>query len=84
MILLYFIELPPAPVEIQTFCTVIIWRNAANISNYDVIGYEIQLVNSVSNEREFRFVDASATFYKLDPVNDKYFDFVQVYLIRSI
>ena len=60
------IELPPAPVDVQTTCDLIIWRNAPNISYDDIIGYDIQLVNSATKEERILHLEASATFYILE------------------
>ena len=50
-----------------------VWRNAPNISYDDITGYEIQLINSTTNNEEVIFrdnLDASATFYSLDGLNE--------------
>ena len=50
-----------------------VWRNAPNISYDDITGYEIQLINSTTNNEEIIFrdnLDASATFYSLDGLNE--------------
>ena len=65
------IELPPAPVDIQTFCSLIIWRNADNITYEDITGYEIKLINMATNEEVNISLDASATFYSLDKLEDE-------------
>ena len=62
------IELPPPP-DVQTFCDLIFWRNAPNISYDDITGYQIRLVNSVTNKEMIKHLDASATFYNLDKLN---------------
>jgi hypothetical protein len=76
------IELPPAPVHIQTSCSLIIWRNAPNISYEDIIGYEIKLINLATNKEVNISLDASATFYDLDELEDETFKheltFIQV------
>ena len=64
-------ELPPAPVDVQTSCNLIIWRNAPNISYEDIIGYEIKLINLANNEEVMIDLDASATFYDLDELEDE-------------
>ena len=63
-----------------------VWRNAPNISYEDIIGYEIQLINSATNDEEIiirDYLNASATFYSLDGLNEtlkKETTFVQVRL----
>ena len=47
-----------------------VWRNAPNISYDDITGYEILLVNSATNEITTDSLDASATFYNLDNLNE--------------
>ena len=64
-------ELSPAPVDVQTSCNLIIWRNAPNISYEDIIGYEIRLINLVNNEEVMIDLDASATFYNLDELENE-------------
>ena len=66
-----FIELPPAPVDIQTFCDLVVWRNAPNISYGDITGYEIKLINLATNEEVNISLDASATFYSLNELEDE-------------
>ena len=58
------------PVDIQTSCDLVVWRNAPNISYNDITGYEILLVNSATNEIITDSLDASATFYNLDNLNE--------------
>jgi hypothetical protein len=48
------------------------WRNAPNISYEDIIGYEIQFINSATNENVIEFLDASASFYNLDNLNEAF------------
>ena len=65
----------PPPVDIQTSCDLVVWRNAPNISYDDITGYiiEIFLINSATNDEEIIFSDylnASATFYSLDGLNE--------------
>lgn len=59
-------ELPPAPVDVQTSCDLVIWRNAPNTSFEDIDGYDVKLINSATNEELVKHLDASATFYILD------------------
>ena len=50
-----------------------VWRNAPNISYDDITGYVIQLINSVTSNEEVivsDYLDASATFYSLDGLNE--------------
>ena len=61
----------PPPVDIQTSCDLVVWHNAPNISYEDVAGYMIQLINSdVEKVNISDYVDASATFYSLDKLNE--------------
>ena len=65
------LPLPP-PVDIQTSCDLVVWRNAPNISYEDITGYEIQfLINSAAKEEVNISLDASATFYSLDKIEDE-------------
>ena len=49
-----------------------VWRNAPNISYEDITGYEIQfLINSATKEEVNISLDASATFYSLDKLEDE-------------
>lgn len=63
-------EPPPPPVDIQTSCDQVMWRNAPNISCDDITGYEVRLVNNATNEERIKRLDSSATFYKLDELNN--------------
>ena len=61
------------PVDIQTSCNVVVWRNAPNISYEDIIGYRIQLINSDIEEVIISdYLDASATFYNIDELNETF------------
>lgn len=62
-------EPPPPPVDIQTSCDQVVWRNAPNISYDDITGYEVRFVNNATNEETIKRLDSSATFYKLDELN---------------
>ena len=81
-----FIELPPAPVDIQTSCDLVVWRNAPNITYEDITGYEIKLINMATNEEANISLDASATFYSLDKLEDEIFKheltLIQVVIIQ--
>ena len=60
-----------------------VWRNAPNISYEDITGYEIQLINSATNDEIIDYLNASATFYSLDWINETFRSesiFVQVRL----
>ena len=59
----------PPPVDIQTFCDLVVWRNAPNISYDDITGYDIRLVNSAINKEVVTHVDASAMFYSLEELD---------------
>jgi hypothetical protein len=48
------------------------WRNAPNISYDDIIGYEIQFINSAMNQNVTEHLDASASFYNLDNLNEAF------------
>ena len=62
------------------------WRNAPNISYEDITGYEIKLINLATNEEVNISLDASATFYSLDKLEDKTFKhestLIQVVIIQ--
>ena len=63
-------EPPSPPVDIQTSCDQVAWHNAPNISYDDITGYEIRLVNSAKDKEVVKRLDASATFYNLDELNE--------------
>jgi hypothetical protein len=63
----------PPPVDIQTSCDLVVWRNAPNISYEDITGYEIKLLNLATNNEEViisDYLNASATFYSLHWLNE--------------
>ena len=60
----------PPPVDIQTSCDLVVWRNAPNISYDDITGYAILLNNSATNDEEVIILNASATFFSLDGLNE--------------
>ena len=62
----------PPPVDIQTSHDLVVWRNAPNISCEDITGYEIQFINSATNENVTESLNASATFYNLDNLNETF------------
>ena len=70
---IYPVEVPPAPVDVKTLCTVVIWRNAPNISYEDISGYDVRLINLDTHQDMIQRVDASATFYSLDSIEDESF-----------
>ena len=49
-----------------------VWRNAPNISCDDITGYEIQFINSATNENVTESLNASATFYNLENLNETF------------
>ena len=49
-----------------------VWRNAPNISCEDITGYEIQFINSATNENVTESLNASATFYNLENLNEAF------------
>ena len=59
-------EPPPPPVDIQTCCDLVVWRNAPNISYGDITGYDIRLINSAKNREVVSRVQASAMFFSLE------------------
>ena len=62
---------PQPPVDIHSSCDLVIWRNAPNISYEDITGYRIQLINSDIEEVIISdYLDASATFYNIDELNE--------------
>ena len=65
------IELSPAPVDVQISCNLILWRNAPNISHEDIVGYNIKLINLAINKEVIIDLNASATFYNLDELEDE-------------
>ena len=61
----------PPPVDIQTSCDLVVWRNAPNISDDHISGYEIRLVNQAADNLSVIInLDASETFYSLDNLNE--------------
>lgn len=65
------LPLPP-PDDIQTSLDLVVWRNAPNISCDDITGYEIQFINSATNENVTESLNASATFYNLENLNETF------------
>ena len=63
-------EPPPPPVNIQTSCDLVTWHKTLNTSCEEIVGYEIRLVNLVTHEEVVDYLDASATFYSLENVNE--------------
>ena len=57
----------------KTLCSVVIWRNAPNISYEDISGYDVRLINQDTRQEVIRRLDASATFYSFDEVADESF-----------
>lgn len=49
-----------------------VWRNAPNISHDGVIGYEIQFINSATNEKVTKLLSASATFFNLENLEEDF------------
>ena len=49
-----------------------VWHNAPNTSYDDVIGYEIQFINSATNEKVTALLNASATFYNLENLKEDF------------
>lgn len=62
--------LPPKPVDVQSFCSHIVWRNPPNTSFEDITGYDIRLVDPETHREITRQVDTSATFYSLHQIDD--------------
>ena len=60
----------PQPVEVQAFCSHVVWRNSPNISCDIINGYDVRLVNPTTNQSVIRRVDASSTFYHLHQIDD--------------
>jgi hypothetical protein len=48
-----------------------VWRNAPNISYEDITGYEIKLINLATNKEVNISLDASATYYDLDELENE-------------
>ena len=56
---------PMVPVDVQTLCDLVTWRDSPSISYEEIDGYHVQYVNN-ARDREFTIhLDASATFYNL-------------------
>jgi hypothetical protein len=49
----------------------VVWSNAPNISYESITGYEIKLINLATNKEVNISLDASATFYDLDGLEDE-------------
>ena len=65
-------EPPSPPIDIHSSCDVVVWRNAPNISYNDIIRYEIQFINSATNEKVTELLNASATFYNLENLKEDF------------
>ena len=52
-------------VDVQAFCSHVVWRIPSNLPCGYVSGYDIRLVNTVTNQEVVQRVDTSATFYSL-------------------
>ena len=61
---------PIAPVDIQTSCDLVAWRDAPRISYEEIDGYHVQFVNSARDKEVTIHLDASATFYSLHELNE--------------
>ena len=70
---LHVVAPPPKPVDIQTFCNHIIWRNPPNTSCEIVSGYDVQFFDQANNQSVIRHADASGTFYSLNSVDKSSF-----------
>ena len=70
----------PELVDIQAFCTHVVWRKPSDLPCEYISGYDVRLVNLVTNQGVIRRVDDSGTFYSLGYLNDaKESTGVQVY-----
>lgn len=66
--------LPPKPVDVQSFCSHIVWRNPPNTSYYfdHITGYDVKLADSETKQEVIRRVDSSGTFYSLRQMDDAF------------
>ena len=72
-VMCFFSEpLPPKPVDVQSFCSHVIWRNPPNTSFDDITGYDIRLADPDTNQVIIRRVDSSGTFYSLRQMDDAF------------
>ena len=51
------------PSEVESHCSLVTWRNSADVSCEDISGYDIWLFNPDTGEEAVRHVDARGTFY---------------------
>ena len=61
---------PIAPVDVQTSCDLITWRDAPSISYEEVDSYHVLFVNSARDKEFTIHLDASATFYRLHELKE--------------
>ena len=64
----YSFVLFPVPLEIvdvQAFCSHVVWRIPSDLPCGYFGGYDVRLVNTVTNQEVVQRVDTSATFYSL-------------------
>ena len=59
-------ELAPTPVEIYSFCQILVWRNSPNISVEDLLGTDVRLFNPALNKEVIRHVTGYEPFYILE------------------
>ena len=69
---LFAAPLPPKPVDVQSFCSHILWRNPPNTSFDQITGYDVRLSDPESNEQVTRRVNSSGTFYSLQQMDDAF------------
>lgn len=69
---LFAAPLPPKPVDVQSFCSHVVWRNPPNTSFDQITGYDVRLSDPESNEQVTRQVDSSGTFYSLQQMDDAF------------
>ena len=58
------------PVDVQTSCDLVTWRDSPSISYEEIDSYHVQFVNSAKDKEFTIHLDASATLYSLHELNE--------------
>ena len=60
---------PIAPVDVQTSCDLVTWRDTPNTSYEEIVGYHVLFVNSAMDKEFIIHLHPSATYYSLHELN---------------
>ena len=63
---------PSPPIEVQAFCSLIIWRNVPGVQCGDIMGYRLKLTNPTTMREIVREVDNLGTAYVLTEDDTEY------------